>query len=211
MISCRSRLFAREVGLLLNCRGPSARSMSYQRTAGESGVERPPYTVVDSRDGYEERKYVAAKWVSTTVESMTRQSAVSTAFQRLFNYISGENDLKTKVDMTAPVATRIVPGAGPNCESTFTVSFYIPPKHQKSAPAPTRNGVFIESFPQMTVYASGFGGFADDGHWVEHARELSEKLKQKNIHREFYFTAGYDSPFKMSNRLNEVWFVKKDS
>jgi len=111
--------------------------------------------------------------------------------------------------MTAPVATRIVPGAGPNCESTFTVSFYIPPKHQDSPPTPTGEGVFIEEFPEMTVYARGFGGFAKEQQWIDEARELSEKVNNKNIQQEFYFTAGYDSPFKLFNRLNEVWFVKK--
>ncbi|XP_052284673.1 heme-binding protein 2-like isoform X1 [Dreissena polymorpha] len=195
-------------------------------------LEKPPYTVVESKDGYEERKYAAAKWVSTTAQDMSQENAVNTSFRKLFTYITGGNELgeqissyiqlrnvcasgsdlkRTKVDMTAPVATRIVPGAGPNCESTFTVSFYIPPKHQESPPAPKDNSVFIESFPEMTIYASGFGGFADDTKWIAHARELSEKIKDKNFHQEFYFTAGYDAPFKLFNRLNEVWFVKKDS
>ncbi|KAH3827999.1 heme-binding protein 2-like isoform X2 [Dreissena polymorpha] len=174
-------------------------------------LEKPPYTVVESKDGYEERKYAAAKWVSTTAQDMSQENAVNTSFRKLFTYITGGNELGTKVDMTAPVATRIVPGAGPNCESTFTVSFYIPPKHQESPPAPKDNSVFIESFPEMTIYASGFGGFADDTKWIAHARELSEKIKDKNFHQEFYFTAGYDAPFKLFNRLNEVWFVKKDS
>ena len=33
--------------------------------------------------------------------------------------------------MTAPVATKVDPGAGPNCENTFTVSFYIPTNTKK--------------------------------------------------------------------------------
>lgn len=111
--------------------------------------------------------------------------------------------------MTAPVATRVVPGAGPNCESQFTISFYIPPKHQADPPKPKSSNVFIEDFPEMTMYTSGFGGFANDEKWIAEARQLSEKLTNKDIHSEFYFTAGYDSPFKLFNRLNEVWFVKK--
>jgi hypothetical protein len=111
--------------------------------------------------------------------------------------------------MTAPVATRIVPGAGPNCESTFTVSFYVPEKHQAEPPRPKNKDVFIEEFPEMTVYSTGFGGFASEQDWLNHARDLSGKIKDKDIHQEFYFTAGYDSPFKMFNRLNEIWFVKK--
>lgn len=111
--------------------------------------------------------------------------------------------------MTAPVATKVVPGAGPNCESTFTVSFYIPPVHQADPPKPTNPDVFIEEFPEMSVYTRSFGGFADDDQFLNEARALSGLLKERKVHEDFYFTAGYDSPFKLFNRTNEVWLVKK--
>lgn len=114
-----------------------------------------------------------------------------------------------KIDMTAPVATKIVPGAGPNCESTFTVSFYIPPQHQVEPPKPKNPDVFIEDFPEMTVYSTSFGGFANEEDWINKARELSEKVENKNINKDFYFSAGYDSPYKLFNRCNEVWMLKK--
>lgn len=46
--------------------------------------------------------------------------------QRLFAYISGGNVEGKKIDMTAPVRARVVPGPGPTCESYFTVSFFVP-------------------------------------------------------------------------------------
>lgn len=49
---------------------------------------------------------------------------------KLFDYISGGNSAKTKIPMTAPVVTKIEPGQGPNCESTFTMSFYNPYSYQ---------------------------------------------------------------------------------
>lgn len=55
------------------------------------------------------------------------------AFMKLFDYISGGNSAKAKIPMTAPVLTKIEPGQGPNCESTFTMSFYNPYNYQVCA------------------------------------------------------------------------------
>ena len=112
--------------------------------------------------------------------------------------------------MTAPVITKIIPGEGPNCENTFIVSFFIPPDYQSDPPKPTNPDVFIEEFPDMTVYTKSFGGFAKDNNFIEEAKLLTDKTKTKSIHEDFYYTAGYDSPMKLINRTNEVWFVKKD-
>lgn len=46
--------------------------------------------------------------------------------QRLFDYISGENEPTVKVNMTAPVVTKVEHGDGPFCKSNFTVSFFVP-------------------------------------------------------------------------------------
>lgn len=46
--------------------------------------------------------------------------------QRLFDYISGANEPEVKVEMTAPVVTKVEHGEGPFCKSNFTVSFFVP-------------------------------------------------------------------------------------
>lgn len=114
--------------------------------------------------------------------------------------------------MTAPVSTKVEPGAGPNCESTFTVSFYIPPGHQENPPKPTNPDVFIENRPEMTVFVQKFGGFANDESWIENARILTEKLEGKQkFETGYWYTAGYNSPFQLVGRTNEVWFVKSSN
>lgn len=116
-----------------------------------------------------------------------------------------------KVEMTAPVSTRVEPGAGPNCESTFTVSFFIPPEHQENPPQPKNPNVFIEERPGFEAYVRSFGGFANEESWVTEAKKLSEDLKEKTseIRQDFWYTAGYNSPFQLFGRTNEIWFVKK--
>ena len=54
--------------------------------------------------------------------------------------------------MTAPVLTKVIPGEGPNCESRFITSFYIPEEHQESPPTPTNPEVFIEKHPEQSFY-----------------------------------------------------------
>jgi hypothetical protein len=116
-----------------------------------------------------------------------------------------------KIDMTAPVTTRVEPGAGPNCESTFTISFFIPPEHQENPPKPKNPNVFLEERPGFEAYVRQFGGFASEDSWVDEARKLSEDLKEKTeeVRGDYWYTAGYNSPFQLFGRTNEVWFVKK--
>ncbi|XP_060074161.1 heme-binding protein 2-like [Ylistrum balloti] len=175
-----------------------------------SGLETPTYTEGKKQDDVQERRYEAAKWVSTSVEGMELKKAQSEGFGRLFKYITGNNKPGTKVDMTAPVATRINPGAGPNCENTFTVSFYIPSKHQADPPEPSDPKVFIEEWPERTILCQGFGGFAKEETWLSHAKTLTGIVEERGekVHSNFWFTAGYNSPFQMFGRTNEVWFVK---
>ena len=54
--------------------------------------------------------------------------------------------------MTAPVAIKVVAGEGPNCESTFTTSFFIGKEHEENPPQPTNPEVKIDRWAPMTVY-----------------------------------------------------------
>ena len=56
-----------------------------------------------------------------------------------------------KIAMTAPVINRIIPGAGPACESNFTLSFYVAPA-VATPPAPTNPDVFLSKMSKMRVY-----------------------------------------------------------
>ena len=57
-----------------------------------------------------------------------------------------------KIPMTAPVATYIQPGSGPNCDNNFTMSFFVPTAHWNDTPKPTANDVFLTDAPQVTLF-----------------------------------------------------------
>ncbi|XP_063299349.1 heme-binding protein 2 [Pelobates fuscus] len=178
-----------------------------------SGLQSPKCTsVVNEASEYETRVYEPAKWVSTGIGTLKDwDSATGSGFMRLFSYIQGNNENKEKIDMTVPVTTFIQPGEGPACESNLTISFFVPFEHQDNPPKPTDESVFIEERPQMTAYVRTFSGFTNASKNKEQLLQLSESLKKdgKPFDENTYYSAGYDSPFKLLNRRNEVWFLAK--
>lgn len=174
------------------------------------GIEMPDYTVVSTGEGYEERDYPQTMWVSTTMKSMTIDKMRREAFWRLFEFIQGKNEKKAVIPMTAPVSIKIIPGEGPNCESTLTMSFYVGKEFQADCPKPESTDLFLETWDPMSIYVRTFGGFANDDNWIKQADELGKALpKDAQYIEDYYRTAGYDSPFKLFKRRNEVWFIKK--
>jgi len=177
-----------------------------------NGLDCPKFTVITDTKDYQERAYEASKWTTTLISGMDYQSAVSEGFMKLFEYISGNNVDKKKVAMTAPVIAKVEPGQGPACESNFTVSFMVPFADQANPPKPSDPTVFLSELPALKAYVRSFGGFASGDDYVKEAAALSKALDKSNstvqYASDFYYTAGYDAPFKPFNRHNEVWFIE---
>ncbi|KAK7084288.1 Heme-binding protein 2 [Halocaridina rubra] len=174
-------------------------------------VEMAPYTIIVERGGYEERLYPARKWACTKMKGMDQSSLISPMFRKLFNYISGKNEPNIRIDMTSPVTTYVEPSAGPTCESTFTMGFLVPEEHQNLPPPPSDKSIFIEERPTLTVYTRRFGGYTSDDIILKEARDLAEEIQKQNepsVNFDQYYIVGYDPPFKLFGRRNEIWFVK---
>lgn len=171
------------------------------------GLDCPKFSVLRSLgDGIELRRYEPSSWASVTTTAIDRAAATRSGFQALFAYISGANERQAKIAMTTPVLTRIVPGAGPNCESTFTTSFFN--GQGDAALAPTGGaGVFIQQLPAMDAWVLSYGGFSTSGEEQKRAAQLMAKLDaaKEPYSTAQWFTAGYDSPWTLSDRHNEVW------
>ncbi|CAB1435489.1 unnamed protein product [Pleuronectes platessa] len=178
-----------------------------------TGLQNPEFTAVEGNkaEDYEVRTYHATKWVSTSLSGMHLDEAMKDGFRRLFSYIQGNNQKKVKVEMTAPVTGRVDPGAGPACESQFTVSFFIPVEHQENPPEPSDPQVFVEHREEFTAYVRRYGGFSNENLKREELLKLLESLQRDGVPfvDKPYYTVGYDSPFKLTNRRNEVWVLKK--
>lgn len=175
-----------------------------------NGLDCPRFTVLAEKEGYEVRKYETSKWVGTTITSSDWHSSTQVGFDRLFKYISGENQGNIKVPMAAPVATKIQPGVGPGGVSNYTILFFVPFEYQSDTPVPTNPQLAIVTLPPITAYVSSFGGFESNADLEKYAERLSTDLQRDQAHFTTipYFTAGYDSPYRFINRHNEVWFLQ---
>uniref|UniRef100_A0A7S4ISC4 Heme-binding protein 2 n=1 Tax=Vannella robusta TaxID=1487602 RepID=A0A7S4ISC4_9EUKA len=157
------------------------------------------------------REYEAARWARTKVQSFYYEKAVNIGFNRLFDYITGENADGIDIDMTAPVAVQVIPGPGPFCESTFIISFYVPSAYQEpnaAPPAPTSSNVYIETLPETTKAVQMFPGYVTQ--WNELVEPISELVEFCDEQGYQYVSnvetvCGYDSPFHVANRHNEIW------
>ena len=169
----------------------------------------PKFTVVDTKNDYEVRKYEPSKWVGTVVSSMNWTSALDIGYKKLYAYRTGENKEGTKLEMATPVATKIVPGQGPACESTFTILFFVPFANQANTPEPTNKDVVIVNLPAITAYVASFGGFENEASLRTTATNLADSLIADKVDfvSDSYFTAEYDPPTVKTNRHNEVWFL----
>lgn len=175
------------------------------------GIDCPNFTNT-TIEGIEIRNYPAALWASTNISGINLIDAENIGFNRLFDYISGDNDSGDAIDMTSPVTTRVIPGAGPNCNTTFIVSFFVPFAYQDSGPpSPNSALVYIESREPLQVAVSEFGGFAPQAEVIAKAAQLegevedAQTLELDPAYPDIWFFAGYDPPFRLTNRHNEVW------
>ncbi|KAL4226101.1 Heme-binding protein 2 [Mactra antiquata] len=176
-----------------------------------NGLDCPPFIVGNETDEYQERFYAQSTWVSTELLGIDYDKAQYKMFMKLFKYIEGGNKKKMKIAMTCPVTTRIIPGQGAACKSNFTMSFFIAGK-VKNPPGPSEDDVRLRPQPALHVYVRSFGGYVHHfDEWREEAEKLIAALEKdgREFEREYYYTAGYNAPFQLFNRHNEIWFIAK--
>ena len=93
------------------------------------------------------------------------------------------------------------------------IQFYLPRQFQNDPPKPTDPTVSNSKMPPMTVAVSSYSGWSDETKVIAHGSELFEQLKENgvNFDSDKFFWAGYDSPFRLIDRHNEVWATLSSS
>ncbi|EPS59178.1 hypothetical protein M569_15632, partial [Genlisea aurea] len=178
--------------------------------------ESPQYTVVHSESDFEVRFYRDSAWMTAPTDEISFEKATKVGFHRLFEFIEGANLNFSRLAMTKPVLTSIVPGGGPLGSSAFFVKFYLPVEFQADPPTPLPElNLEPDRWTGHCIAVRSFSGFARDSNIVKQAEKLALSLSRSsrwanstNTGRSSgyaYSVAQYDSPFKLIGRVNEVW------
>ena len=174
------------------------------------GLECPEYELISSlTSNIETRQYKKSSWVSTQMKNGSLDSLKSKGFRTLFNYISGKNANKEKIEMSAPVLTKMNSNmAFSDNDLIGTMSFYLGYRYEdEAAPQPEDSNAFLSVLEPKKYAVISYGGFSNQKDLEENLRILGTYLEQNNIKivKDYYFYAGYDSPFRLFGRHNEVW------
>lgn len=168
--------------------------------------ETAPYTVVTQNGDFEIRDYPDLVVVTTPMKTNSWKS--SDSFQRLFGYISGENESAKKISMTTPVFTR---QDGSKRSMSFVVSQELA---KQGAPSAVNDQVQVETIPGGHFAVYRFSGSWSPERFEQGKQILAQWLKDKGLEPIGEpVIAGYDPPFTPNFlRRNEVLVrVRKES
>ena len=181
---------------------PIKSSKTYN-TYNEGGEERPEYQVLQKFDGYELRRYSPSVW--TTAIGSANGWSYNSPFQQLFQYISGANEKRMKIAMTAPVLSVM------NSRQQRQW-FYMPKKHHNDAPEPTAFGVENVRWGPLEVYVLSYSPPNNMNNWykMEAQKKLIAAMMRDGFKlpkNEIVMHAAYNDPWAKVFE-SEVWITK---
>lgn len=161
-------------------------------------IESYPYKVVKKFESFEIRNYEASLFTSVKLNTNIYEEASGKGFQKLAGYIFGGNETNEEISMTSPVAMSL--------EDTMTMMFLVPKGYNKeNLPKPNSSEIEFTEMPARTVAAITFSGWANSDKIEEHKLKLIKALDAEGIaFTDVFYFLGYNSPFEMVGRRNEV-------
>lgn len=181
-------------------------------------IEEPKYTIIEKNDTYEIRQYapylVAQTEVQGTFDEMGRK-----AFRILFKYISGSNQQRSKIKMTAPVIQEdsdkqgekismtapVIQEIDKNDPQSAMISFVMPENYKlNTLPLPLDKRIILKEVPEKTVAVLTYSGSWSKSKYKQNEEKLFRSLNEagiKTIGKPVF--ARYNSPFAL-------WFLRRN-
>lgn len=167
-------------------------------TMTKAKTETQKYKVIYTRENFEIRFYPEAILASVEMDGSFDNSRNS-GFRVLAGYIFGGNNENSQIAMTSPVRMS-------GDEKLNRMSFVLPTELEyEKLPVPDDQRVILHKSNSMYTASVRFGGYANEAEIAKYKEELTgilDLLKLK--HSGQYEYLGYNAPFDMINRRNEV-------
>ncbi len=174
-------------------------------------IEEAAYTVVKSEDPFEIRDYEPYLLAETLVDG-DFEKAGSSAFKRLFRYISGDNQSQTKIAMTAPVSQEpgekiamTAPVGQQKSGDQWVVSFMMPAAYRmETLPIPDDPQVRLREVPARRIAAVRYSGFWSEKNYQKNKAKLDAWIQKEglSVNGESIW-ARYNAPFM-------PWFMRRN-
>lgn len=176
-------------------------------------IEEAQYTVVKKDKQFELREYSPHVLAETIVEQGSMQNAGNDAFRLLFRYISGGNQSRQKVAMTAPVSQEplrekikmTAPVAQQRAKDGWVVSFMMPAAYTlETLPQPENPKVTLRQVPARRMAAVRYTGLWSEKSYLQHKLELESWIREEDLTVSGEpVWARYDPPFT-------PWFMRRN-
>ena len=166
--------------------------------SGQRKIETYPYVLKKDYGTFETRSYEASLFTSVKLPTKDYKSSSSKGFSVLAGYIFSGNDRNEKIAMTSPVAMSL--------DDTMTMMFMVPKKFKRETlPKPNASQIEFRDVPAKTVAAITFGGWANDDKIEQYKSQLIASLKSEGIeYTNQFYLLGYNAPYEVVNRKNEI-------
>ena len=175
-------------------------------------IETPKYEVVLKKEGFEIRKYPPYVTIETMV-SGEFESAGNKGFRILLDYISGNNQKKQKMEMTAPVEQKAVgekismtaPVEFRGSNGNYTLAFVLPGEYtSENTPLPNDSRITVIFNKPRIFLAWRFSGFWSESNYNENLDKVKNFIvKEKITTMGEPIYARYNSPFS-------IWFLRRN-
>jgi len=175
-------------------------------------LEEAKYTVIMKEESFELRQYEPHIVAETMVEG-DYDKAGNEGFRRLFKYISGENQKKQSIAMTAPVSQdagpeKIAMTAPVSQEQTggqWRIAFVMPSEYTlDTLPQPADPKVSLRQVPSRRMAAITYSGSWSRERYEQHRALLEAFVQKKKLQTLGEpVLARYNSPFTL-------WFLRRN-
>jgi hypothetical protein len=157
------------------------------------------------RSGNFEIRYYPQAILASVAMNGNYDNSRNSGFRVLAGYIFGGNETNQKIAMTAPV--RMSSNA-----NTSTMSFVLPSEMKyDQLPEPLNDNIVLHRSEPAYAAVVRYGGYTSNREIEKQKKELSTALEKLGIaHKGNFEYLGYNAPYDVFDRRNEVWVELDD-